>query len=829
MIGWRHSSRSGRRGTPRSPASLARFAEAPTPANLEWIFHPSYSIPPADLRKAILTLAVQGKLVPQDPNDEPAEQLSESESLFEIPTSWQWNLLGTLGLCRTGRTPPTSDPTNYGEGFPFIGPGQITPSGNFTAPDKTITRKGLENSTEANASDILMVCIGGSIGKAAICREPIGFNQQINSVRLKRDLPEFVYLALTSEYFQEQVLANASGSATPIINKGKWERIPVPIPPLAEQRRIVAKVDQLMALVEALETQLTAERATAANLLSALVAELTGTKGSGPESASMKSKIDGSRKRRSFPEPVEISTRSFVLRRFAMTSTYRSLDKFNCTYHEEPEYAQEASPICLVGLNGSGKSNLIEAVADVFCFLELINTPWHCVASESSTYRKNRHMFELEYMLEDAHGKRHIRIKKTSQSKVDFCIVDKDGKETTVESGRDQISLLPRRIIGYSSGLNETVSHPFLRTKTLYSQEVGEAAPADGVETSEDDSVYDSRTLYMDYESNAAIIISNFIFRSPDELSEFAKNTRVRNLTSFGLHFNRIRAGRSGAHRVVRLTSELKLHLQRFCRCAGEPYDAAKTEYNLHFSLTAETVSRFKHEFKTAEDLFMAMHKWSLLNALVLSDDQRRIYLSNDVTKGALERPPSVPPSDRVFNISDLKLQLTKPAIEIDYSGLSDGEHQFIQVFGTVLLFSQPGTLFLFDEPESHFNPEWRTKFNLILNGLPHASRQEYIISTHSPFIVSGSRMGNVYKFTRTGADITFAAVPFETYGASFDVLLKKLFSIDSLIDQSARQDLEQIIKRGKTDEMEAAVGNFAESKEKRRLYEAIIKKQEAK
>lgn len=55
-------------------ASLARFAEAPTPANLEFIFHKSYDITPADLRKSILTLAVRGKLVPQDPNDEPAEK-----------------------------------------------------------------------------------------------------------------------------------------------------------------------------------------------------------------------------------------------------------------------------------------------------------------------------------------------------------------------------------------------------------------------------------------------------------------------------------------------------------------------------------------------------------------------------------------------------------------------------------------------------------------------------------------------------------------------------------------------------------------------------------
>ena len=68
------------RHTALARASLARFADAPNPANLEFLFHKSYPIPPADLRKSILTLAVQGKLVPQDPNDEPAEVvLQESQ------------------------------------------------------------------------------------------------------------------------------------------------------------------------------------------------------------------------------------------------------------------------------------------------------------------------------------------------------------------------------------------------------------------------------------------------------------------------------------------------------------------------------------------------------------------------------------------------------------------------------------------------------------------------------------------------------------------------------------------------------------------------------
>lgn len=129
--------------------------------------------------------------------------------------------------------------------------------------------------TPAGPGDLLMVCIGGSIGKAAICKEEIGFNQQINSVSLDECVPDFFFAVLSSGYFQQEVLNRAKGSATPIINKGKWASIPVPVPPLAEQKRIVAKVDELMALVDELETQLAASRATAKNLLQALVAELT--------------------------------------------------------------------------------------------------------------------------------------------------------------------------------------------------------------------------------------------------------------------------------------------------------------------------------------------------------------------------------------------------------------------------------------------------------------------------------------------------------------------------------------------------------------------------
>ena len=124
-------------------ASLARFADAPTPANLPFLFHPSYAIPPADLRKSILTLAVQGKLVPQDPDDEPASQQLEAiqarkaelvrkqvikksdpsrpvdpdEVDHDIPDSWAWVRLVEICELITDGTHLTPKYTESGRMF----------------------------------------------------------------------------------------------------------------------------------------------------------------------------------------------------------------------------------------------------------------------------------------------------------------------------------------------------------------------------------------------------------------------------------------------------------------------------------------------------------------------------------------------------------------------------------------------------------------------------------------------------------------------------------------------------------------------------------------
>ncbi|TLD72472.1 restriction endonuclease subunit S [Phragmitibacter flavus] len=273
-------------------ASLARFAEAPTPANLDWIFHPSYPIPPADLRKAILTLAVQGKLVPQDPNDEPAELalqtcgvdtqrwvVARTEKRQDVPSSWTWLRFAGVGEQRLGKMLDVQK--NRGVSKPYLRNTNVQWM-RFELDDiKEMRVEEREEDELRLKHGDLLICEGGEPGRCAIWRDDapeMYFQKALHRVRpCDEILSEFLALNLQIDCRNEVLAGYFTGATIKHLTGRSLRAYPIPIPPLAEQRRIVAKVEQLMALVDALETQLAASRATAANLLSALVAELTGT------------------------------------------------------------------------------------------------------------------------------------------------------------------------------------------------------------------------------------------------------------------------------------------------------------------------------------------------------------------------------------------------------------------------------------------------------------------------------------------------------------------------------------------------------------------------
>jgi type I restriction enzyme S subunit len=259
-------------------AALARFADAPTPANLEVLFHPSFSIPPSDLRKSILTLAVQGKLVPQDLNDEPASKaierlvaqngtgrtvklFAEEQSVelpFAVPASWKWVRFGNLVRIRTGKL--DANAAVEGGEYPFFTCSK-TPS--------RIATYSFDTSAVilAGNGDFNLKSYSGKFDayQRTYVIEPLGWELG------------FCFWLVSAQI--KRITDNQRGSAIPYLRLGDIADPLVPFPPLAEQKRIVAKVDELMALVDALETQLATARTTAETLLTAAVGELTNGKG----------------------------------------------------------------------------------------------------------------------------------------------------------------------------------------------------------------------------------------------------------------------------------------------------------------------------------------------------------------------------------------------------------------------------------------------------------------------------------------------------------------------------------------------------------------------
>ena len=251
------------------------------------------------LRQTILNLAVRGKLVQQNPAEGTGQdllrelvkvraqaqhngrvrrttvekQVSENEKYKEVPSSWAWMRLLEVGMTQTGTSPSSANPDLFGDHIPFVKPADLD-GGAIKYDGPGLSKQGMEHSRVAPAKTVLMVCIGATLGKVNVSDRTICFNQQINSVTpYIEGIHRFVALALKASGFQELAWSKAGTGTLPIISKGKWEVLPIPLPPPAEQHRIVAKVDELMALCDRLEATLSIGEDTRRRLLDALLAE----------------------------------------------------------------------------------------------------------------------------------------------------------------------------------------------------------------------------------------------------------------------------------------------------------------------------------------------------------------------------------------------------------------------------------------------------------------------------------------------------------------------------------------------------------------------------
>lgn len=179
---------------------------------------------------------------------------------FVIPMNWVVNRLGDVCDVLTGNTPSKSDSSNFGNDIPFIKPPNLQHK-YVGQTEEMLSSKGGEKSRLVPENSVLVTCIG-NLGRTGITRRISAFNQQINAI-LENEylLGRFIFYQAQSPSFKLQLEALSAATTVAIVNKGKFETIKIVIPPLAEQHRIVAKIEELFSeLDKGIESLKTAQQ-----------------------------------------------------------------------------------------------------------------------------------------------------------------------------------------------------------------------------------------------------------------------------------------------------------------------------------------------------------------------------------------------------------------------------------------------------------------------------------------------------------------------------------------------------------------------------------------
>lgn len=499
-------------------------------------------------------------------------------------------------------------------------------------------------------------------------------------------------------------------------------------------------------------------------------------------------------------------------------------------------------PLCLIGPNGAGKSQFLQVIAEAFQSL------LHALVPNEERDECNPDLqFEIEYIVSVgnheqpthvrvarlAEGKRRPAIKIAKQSEGEWIECDPTDPATA--------ALLPEKVIGYTSGANETLSLPFLVSRAGYANDVAERALKP---SRSEEAVPDSRLMLIDYGTHLEVLVANLLLGTIDQRKSLLEDVRVQDLHSFRCVIQlahsavpKAPSSRKGAHKRkgIQLTEELESYIEQLRRCAtSHHHDPSTDSYTFDFLVTIETRKAFRHFWKSSLDLYAAFHKIAMLNDLAIPRNTRTRFRHEAQRRKFASRLPEPQDEEKVFRFERVEFAAVGKKGIVDYVSLSDGEHQIAQLLGTMSMASFPNVLFLFDEPESHFNPRWRVKLLSKILALPTAdgkradrgksAMQDGLLTTHSPFVASDMHKERVFIFSKnlnTGR-IEVRHPDIETFGTTFDAILSECFDIEPAISGVPMAMIEELKSSDDPDEIRRGMSELGDSVEKIMLADRI-------
>lgn len=501
--------------------------------------------------------------------------------------------------------------------------------------------------------------------------------------------------------------------------------------------------------------------------------------------------------------------------------------------------------LALIGLNGSGKSQLLELLAEIFAFLERVQrtdfkvrTPFgfgfelvYQIKVDRGSNFFNASFSSLSFATTNIHT---YRVSLQETSKTPKCYRLLENQETPIEIGEIQLPY----VVGYASGLNENLQRSFMKNAVQYFSNMRtrlnrkkelDTAPNDesiaginrrflkrnphlftpndslrselakkgaSLDIIDDFYLLDldeypsrvSKSIYIDYDC-AGLALACLSILPRDKFDELFEEISYRYPQQLVLKYD-FTGGVAGIDEV----SEIKM-LIRIAgpngieglgkRTEDEQYELYELDYmsgliTIDFSDQNVCNELREASYNNPLSLFLRLYKLQQLGVKNWRGETRRL-LGKDSFIGTVKKPlkTKLPLSIQELTLSD------EQGKQVTLDDLSDGEAQFIQVLATAKVFGDEQTLFLFDEPETHLNPSWRTYFHNYLSKAIESDSQAFI-STHSPFMISSLKKEDVLFFERNdNGYISMDPVGAQTYGSSFEVLIKKHFGLRSLISQT--------------------------------------------
>ena len=498
-----------------------------------------------------------------------------------------------------------------------------------------------------------------------------------------------------------------------------------------------------------------------------------------------------------------------------------------------PHYvADRFDPLCLIGPNGSGKSQLLQVIAEMF------QAALHACASDEERIEGNPDLqFELEYTIRPNPGDQpaHIRISRVTDGrrKPEPVVEIKENGVWRALANRAATTrnYLPVRVVGYTSGENETLSLPFLVSRSGYAEEVGRAAFETAAPPGD---ISDTCLMLVDYGTHLEVLVANLLLGTTAQRQTLLASVALKDLQAFRCVLQLAHGAAPKVQRVktatgrkgIQLTDELEKYIANLRRCSTcHVYDEKKETYTFDFWVDHQCRQGFAAFWESALSLYGAFHKLAMLNDLAIPRQARQRFRRDTRTRRFASRLPEPQDEDKVFRFERVSFRSDTTEDSVDYVSLSDGEHQLIQLLGTFGMLSYRNVVFLLDEPESHFNPQWRVSFTSRILDVPTSNgvrreagpvaEQDCVLSTHAPFVPSDMEREKVFILSKDEQGITVKKPDVQTYGTTFDGILEECFGVKPPMSGVPRQYIERLRRTTSRDELRTGIDRLGHSVEK--------------